>query len=80
MELNIDKNDSLSENLLNCNKKIRIYYNDEKFVDFTLYQSDNSEILFLKDVDKFKELKDLLSNDFFSFISDFSNDSYLSFL
>ena len=84
MRTNSNKiNDSLissNKSLTNFDKKVRIFYTNQDFVDFTLYQSSEYETFFLKDVKSFAKLKETLSNEFFSFISEFTSDNYLSFL
>lgn len=84
MLFNCDKDSSSSLSIGrksdDFNTKLRIYVSEQNYIDFPIHQFSMDDTYFIKDKQIFKQIKELQSDDFFSFIKDFTDGEYLNFI
>ena len=78
--LNNSTSFSIDQKSEDFNKKLRIYYDRQNYVDIALHQFDTSDVFFVKDKQNYSKMKDILKEECYAFIENFSDSQYLNFL
>ena len=68
---------SIDHNSSEAEKRLRIYTKKEQYFDFSLSEINNNGIYFIKNISSYKEIKDLLSDDFFKYLSQYTDSEHV---